>query len=61
MVFHDAEIPKGRLADLDTKAKKRKQLRNNEYYDMQEVFDQLYANAGNNAKFTHLMLSPELK
>ena len=40
---------------MDTKAKKRKQLRNNEYYDMQEVFDQLYANAGNNAKFTHLM------
>ena len=40
---------------MDTKAKKRKQLRNNEYYDMQEVFDQLYANAGNNAKYTHLM------
>lgn len=40
---------------MDTKAKKRKQLRNNEYYDMQEVFDQLYTNAGNNAKFTHLM------
>lgn len=40
---------------MDTKAKKRKQLRNNEYYDMQEVFDQLYANAGNHAKFTHLM------
>lgn len=40
---------------MNMKAKKRKQLRNNEYYDMQEVFDQLYANAGNNAKFTHLM------
>ena len=37
---------------MNMKAKKRKQLRNNEYYDMQEVFDQMYANAGNNAIFT---------
>ena len=40
---------------MNTKTLKRQQLRNNEYYDVQAVFDQLYENAGNNAKFTNLM------
>lgn len=40
---------------MDTKTLKRKQLRNNEYYDMQEVYDQLYENARDNANFTHLI------
>ena len=40
---------------MDTKTLKRKQLRNNEYYDMQEIYDQLYENARDNANFTHLI------
>ncbi|NNJ28855.1 group II intron reverse transcriptase/maturase [Lacrimispora defluvii] len=40
---------------MDTKTLKRKQLRNNEYYDMQVVYDQLYENARDNANFTHLI------
>ena len=43
------------MTDLNTKTLKRQQLRNNEYYDVQAVFDQLYKNAGNNAKFTNIM------
>lgn len=43
------------MTDLNTKTLKRQQLRNNEYYDVQAIFDQLYENAGNNAKFTNLM------
>lgn len=40
---------------MDTKTLKRKQLRNNEYYDVQGVYDQLYENARDNANFTHLI------
>ena len=35
--------------------KKRQQLRNNEYYSMQEVFDDLYAKAKKGYKFRNLM------
>ena len=51
-----------RSADLNMKNRKRKQLRNNEYYNLQAVFDQLYDNAKNGANFTNLIgivLSPE--
>ena len=34
---------------------KKQSLRNNEYYDMQEVFDNLYEKSTNNVKFTDLM------
>ena len=40
---------------MDTKNRKRIQLRNNEYYNIQAVFDQLYENARNGAKFTNLI------
>lgn len=40
---------------MDTKTLKRKQLRNNEYYDVQGGYDQLYENARDNANFTHLI------
>ena len=35
--------------------RKRQLLRNNEYYDIQEVFDKLYESSRNNCKFTNLM------
>lgn len=47
---------------MNMKNRKRKQLRNNEYYNLQAVFDQLYDNAKNGANFTNLIgivLSPE--
>lgn len=34
---------------------KKQSLRNNEYYDMQKVFDNLYEKSTNNVKFTDLM------
>lgn len=38
-----------------TKLKKKKYLRNNEYYDMQEKFDKLYEQSKNNKKFKSLL------
>lgn len=35
--------------------KKRQLLRNNEYYDTQDVYDKLYENSRKNCKFTNLM------
>ena len=40
---------------VDTNLKKKQKLRNNEYYDMQNVFDKLHGEACNNKAFTHLM------
>ncbi|NFH02374.1 group II intron reverse transcriptase/maturase [Clostridium botulinum] len=37
------------------KFKKKKLLRNNEYYDFQEIQDKLYKDSKNNKKFTNLM------
>lgn len=37
------------------KFKKKKHLRNNEYYDMQEEFDKLYEQSKRNKKFKHLL------
>lgn len=37
------------------KLEKRQQLRNNEYYTMQDIFDNLYKNSCENKKFTNLM------
>ena len=33
----------------------KKRLRHNEYYDMQEIFDNLYSNSKNNNNFYNLM------
>ena len=38
-----------------TRFKKKKHLRNNEYYDMQEEFDKLYEQSKNNRRFKHLL------
>ena len=35
--------------------KKKQKLRNNEYYNTQHVFDELYAKSFKDYKFTHLM------
>lgn len=43
------------MATKNTKFKKKKHLRNNEYYDMQEEFDKLYEQSKNNKKFKHLL------
>ncbi len=40
---------------VDTNLKKKQKLRNNEYYDMQDVFDKLHEEACNNKAFYHLM------
>lgn len=40
---------------MNTKNLKKQKLRNNEYYNMQSIFDQLYDNALNGAKFTKIM------
>lgn len=40
---------------VDTNLKKKQKLRNNEYYDMQTVFDKLHEEACNNKAFHHLM------
>ena len=39
----------------NTKMKKKRHLRNNEYYDIQEVFDSLYSDSKKNKKFKHLL------
>lgn len=47
---------KEKLADLTAgKLKKKKLLRNNEYYDIQSEFDKLYNLSQGNARFTKLM------
>ncbi|SOC11587.1 group II intron reverse transcriptase/maturase [Ureibacillus xyleni] len=43
------------LNNLLDKPKKKKTLRNNEYYQMQEVFDKLYRQSKDNNKFSALM------
>ncbi len=43
------------MAVNPNKALKRQKLRNNEYYDTQQIFDELYAESLKNANFTHLM------
>lgn len=43
------------MATKNTKFKKKKHLRNNEYYDMQEEFDKLYEQSKRNKKFKHLL------
>ncbi|APR02868.1 group II intron reverse transcriptase/maturase (plasmid) [Clostridium botulinum Af84] len=40
---------------MDLKTFKKQSLRNNEYYDMQEVFDELYNKSENNCEFRNLM------
>ncbi|WP_333781225.1 reverse transcriptase domain-containing protein [Oceanirhabdus sp. W0125-5] len=40
---------------MESRLMKRQKLRNNEYYDMQEVFDELYADSTNNLRFRKLM------
>lgn len=40
---------------MTTMLRKRKALRNNEYYDMQGVFDELYSLSQKGSKFTKLM------
>lgn len=37
------------------KKKKRKKLRHNEYYNLQEIFDNLYARSQNDGKFKNLV------
>lgn len=37
------------------KLRKKKHLRNNEYYDKQKEFDKLYEQSKNNKKFKHLL------
>lgn len=50
------ETSDGGLTDLKERLLKKKQkLRNNEYYNMQEVFDELYEKSKKNHKFTKLM------
>ena len=43
------------MATKNKKFKKKKHLRNNEYYDMQEEFDKLYEQSKNNKKFKNLL------
>ena len=43
------------LAVNPNKVLKRQKLRNNEYYDTQQIFDELYAQSLKNANFTNLM------
>ena len=38
-----------------TNVKKKQKLRNNEYYNLQETFDELYAKSKRNYIFTKLM------
>lgn len=40
---------------MERKLKKRQKLRNNEYYDMQEIYDELYDDSLDKLKFRHLM------
>ncbi len=43
------------MAVNPNKVLKRQKLRNNEYYDTQQIFDELYAQSLKGAKFTDLM------
>ena len=43
------------MAVNPNKALKRQKLRNNEYYDTQQIFDELYAKSLKNVSFTNLM------
>lgn len=40
---------------LVSKKRKQKKLRNNEYYDLQETFDELYAQSKDGKAFIDLM------
>lgn len=50
-------LTKEKVVDLkeSQELKKRQLLRNNEYYDTQDVYDKLYENSRKNYKFTNLM------
>ena len=39
----------------NSKTLKRQKLRNSEYYDLQAVFDKLYADSKNGKRFTNLL------
>ena len=43
------------MATKEKKFKKRQLLRNNEYYDMQKIFDELYEKSLNGKKFDNLL------
>ena len=49
-------IVKEIVADLmeSIKLKKKQKLRNNEYYNLQNIFDKLYEDSKNNKKFKNL-------
>ncbi len=49
------------MTTKNRKLKKKKHLRNNEYYDMQKEFDKLYEQSKNNKKFNHLLKIIESK
>lgn len=43
------------MASAIVKSVKKRKLRNAEYYDMQQILDELYAKSSNNVEFTELM------
>ena len=51
-------IVKEIVADLmeSIKLKKKQKLRNNEYYNLQNIFDKLYEDSKNNKKFKYLFV-----
>ena len=50
-------IVKEIVADLmeSIKLKKKQKLRNNEYYNLQNIFDKLYEDSKNNKKFKNIL------
>ncbi|WHF27556.1 group II intron reverse transcriptase/maturase [Bacillus altitudinis] len=53
MILKDSEVVD--LNNLIEKPKKKRTLRNNEYYHMQDTFDRLYQQSKDNKKFSSLM------
>ncbi|AZV56022.1 hypothetical protein [Clostridium sp. AWRP] len=43
------------MATNEKKLKKRRMLRNNEYYDIQKIFDELYRKSLSGKKFDNLL------
>lgn len=54
-MLYNLNIYSERRADLTTKSLKKQKLRNNEYYNMQDIFDELYDKSAKGKNFTNLM------
>ena len=53
-MYYSNRFYERKIQTIQEKTKKKNKLRNNEYYDMQNVFDELYASSKNGNNFYKL-------